>query len=223
MIVSMWMTRELATVGADTTVAEAAEIMRLRHIRRLVVVAAPGSDRLLGIVTVTDVLHAFPPDVNPFAADPSLAARTQTLVGALLRHEPVTVAPDDPIERAAELMRERKISGLPVVRDGRLVGLITASDIFRAFVSLFTGRERGLRVTFDASSCEHPFALIAQIAAGLEVEVRSFASASEHDHPVCVVHVEGPGAEAFVERLWSSHRRVLNVLPLGAETTTTAP
>jgi acetoin utilization protein AcuB len=215
-IVSMWMTRELETVGPDTTIFEAARLMARHRIRRLPVVApAAQGGRLVGIVTATDLLHAFPSNVNPFAIDAVATERTLTRVGELLGRELATVRPEEPIEAAAILMRDRKLGALPVVRDGRLVGLITESDLFRAFVSLFAAAERGLRVTFDASQCEHPFALVAALAADQPLTVRSLVLSRQEELPVCVVRVEGPGAQAFVDALWGAGHRVLNVLPVG--------
>ena len=70
MFVSMWMTRELITVDPAATLAHIAATMARHKIRRLPVVS-PGPDgpRLLGIVTNSDVLHAFPADINPFAVN----------------------------------------------------------------------------------------------------------------------------------------------------------
>jgi CBS domain-containing protein len=214
----MWMTRDVQTVAADTLIVEAARLMARRRIRRLPVVApGPQGERLVGIVTATDLLHAFPPDVNPFALHSAAASRSVVTVGELSHRELATVRPDAPVEAAATLMRERKVGGLPVVRDGRLVGLITESDVFRAFVSLFAATRRGLRVTFDASKCEHPFAVVAALAAAQPLEVCSLVRSRQDEMPVCVVRVEGPGAEAFVDALWGAGHRVLNVLAVGPE------
>lgn len=215
MIVSMWMTRELLTVTPATPVAEAAALMARRRIRRLPVVTADGEHRrLAGIVTATDLWHAYPPDVNPFALH-AVPVRLTATVGEIAHRDPATVRPDEPIEVAASRMRERKVGGLPVVRDGHLVGLITESDLFRAFVSLFAAPRRGLRVTFDASHCPHPFAVVAALAAGRPVEIQSLVGSRQDDHPVCVVRIEGAGAEAFVEALWAAGHRVLHVLAVG--------
>jgi CBS domain-containing protein len=68
MIVSMWMTREVVTVPSNTPVIDAAELMSAKHIRRLPVMEAhPGGAQIVGIVSSSDILHAFPPEVNPFA------------------------------------------------------------------------------------------------------------------------------------------------------------
>jgi acetoin utilization protein AcuB len=215
-IVSMWMSRDVQTVGPDTPIVEAARLMARRRIRRLPVVASgAGGERLVGIVTATDLLHAFPSDVNPFAIHSASINGTVTRVGELVRHEPVTIRPDEPIESAAALMLERKVGGLPVVRDGRLVGLISQSDVFRAFVSLFAAANRGLRVTFDASKCQHPVAVVAALAAEQPLEVRTLVLSRQDELPVCVVRVEGAGAQRFVDALWRAGHRVLNVLPVG--------
>jgi acetoin utilization protein AcuB len=216
MIVSMWMSRELVTVMPETPVAEAATLMARRRIRRLPVVTE-ASQQLVGIITATDVLHAFPPDINPFAVDTGPAGRTLTHVSHLLRGEPLSIAPDAPIEDAAALMRERKIGGLPVVRGGRLVGLITESDIMRAFVSLFRSSGATVRITFDCSKCADPFRFIADLASAHQVTVTSLLRSRQHEVPVCVFRTEGAGVDGMVDALWKSGHRVLNVLASGAE------
>ena len=159
--------------------------------------------------------------MNPFALHAAPARLTAT-VGEIAHREPATVRPEEPIEVAASLMRERKVGGLPVVRGGELVGLITESDLFRAFVSLFAAARPGLRVTFDASHCPHPFAVVAALAAGRAVEIQSLVGSRQDDHPVCVVRLEGAGAPGFVEALWAAGHRVLHVLEVGPGTSAAA-
>lgn len=217
MIVSMWMTRELITITPETPVADAAELMSRRRIRRLLVVTpSSDGDRLAGVITATDVLHAFPPDVNPFAAVRTFANRTRTLVSELVTAEPVTVAPDAPIEQAATLMAERKIGALPVVREGRLVGLITESDIFRAFVSVLSAAHGGTRLTFEVGEDEDAFRFVAGISRKYDVRVASLVMSRQHDSRVCVVRLEGAAVQKLVDALWTSKHRVLNVVSLPA-------
>jgi acetoin utilization protein AcuB len=54
----------------------------------------------------------------------------------LMIKDPITVGPDDDIETAAQLIYNYKIGGLPVVKDGRLTGIITATDILRTFIDM---------------------------------------------------------------------------------------
>jgi acetoin utilization protein AcuB len=68
MIVGMWMTRDLVTIGPDTPINEAAALMAQKRIRRLPVVEPHSQGpHLLGIVSAKNILHAFPSNVNPFA------------------------------------------------------------------------------------------------------------------------------------------------------------
>jgi acetoin utilization protein AcuB len=209
MIVSMWMTRNVVTVQPQTSASQAAGLMSTRRIRRLPVVDGP---HIVGIVSARDILHAFPPGVNPFAVlAPAASAATVTVEHIMARH-PQTIEPDAPIEAAAALMAERKIGALPVVRAGNLVGLITESDIFRGFVGIFTSPHNTARITFDISSGEDVFGWISQETRRRELRVTSLISTRQEDLPVCVVRVAGHSVDEFLEDLWNSGHRVLNVL-----------
>jgi len=62
----------------------------------------------------------------------------------------ITVCEDCPIEQAARIMVDHKIGGVPVMRDGRMVGIITETDLFKTFLELFGGRTHGVRITLLA-------------------------------------------------------------------------
>jgi acetoin utilization protein AcuB len=124
----------------------------------------------------------------------------------------VTTTPETPIEEAASLMSERKIGALPVVRERHLAGLITESDIFRAFVGFFVSAEPGARVTFDISKGEDVFSMIIASAAKRKVRVLSLVSSQQDSRPVCVVRLAGGRIEDLLDDLWASHHPVLNVV-----------
>src|SRR5208282_2888133 len=101
MTVGMWMTRNLITIGPDAPIAKAAALMAQRRIRRLLVVESQqGEPRLLGIVSATDILHAFPSDVNPFAVLVRETAEERVATREIMKSNPLTVMPDTPIEEA---------------------------------------------------------------------------------------------------------------------------
>jgi acetoin utilization protein AcuB len=213
MIVSMWMTRDVVTAGPETLAIEAASLMARKHIRRLLV-AEKGGDklRLLGIVSARDILHAFPPEVNPFAVETPDARHGRVTVGEIMRHDVQTVLPDTPIEAAAELMLKWKIGALPVLRDGHLAGIITESDIFRAFVGMFATEEPGARITFDVSQGEDVFGLILSAARRGGVRVTSLMRSQQDSRSECVVRVEGEAVDDLLDELWNSGHPVLNVV-----------
>lgn len=213
MLVSMWMTRELVTIDGDTTVAAAARLMSRRQIRRLPVVEpTAGGVRLLGIVSSSDLYRAFPADVNPFAADVPDCAQTHVPVHHVMHREPQTIASDAPLEEAAVLMRDRKIGALPVLREGRLVGLITESDIFRAFVGVLAPAEGVTRVTCDVHEGVDAFGACVAAAARRHVRLTSVLETQRDGHRTCIVHASGGSLQAFLDDLWRAGLRVLAVI-----------
>jgi acetoin utilization protein AcuB len=227
MFVSMWMTRELITVDPTATLAHIASTMARHKIRRLpVVTPAAEGPRLLGIVSHSDVLHAFPADINPFAVNAAdsvatlerAGGRSRAYAADLMTRDPQTTAPDAPIESAARLMRDQKIGALPVVNPHHsLVGLITESDIFRALLEVFEARDRAIRLTFSLGPGEDVLPLIAEIARRRSMRVTSFMALPHHDPPLCVVQLAGQQVEAALDDVWKSKHRVMNVVNLGPE------
>ena len=226
MFVSMWMTRDVFTVSPQTSLPQIATQMARRKIRRVPVVAAsPDGPRLLGIVTHSDVLHAFPADINPFAVNAAdsmvaLEARAGKMLvtaGDLMAREPLVTAPDAPIENAARTMRDHKIGALPVVSNGVLTGIITESDVFRALVEVFEAPERAVRITVALAPGEDVLRLVADIAQRRAMRVTSFMSLPRQQPPVCVVQLAGTQVDATLEEIWKSRHRVMNVVHLGVE------
>jgi acetoin utilization protein AcuB len=224
----MWMTRDLQTVAPTSTLATIAARMARHKIRRMPVVSESASGmKLLGIVSHSDLLHAFPPNINPFAvnAADSMAAIEAAAGGSrvtaadLMARDPLITAPDAPIEGAARLMRDHKIGSLPVVSQHLLVGLITESDIFRALVEVFQSPGRAVRITFSLSPGEDVLPLMADIARRRSLRITSFMSLPRHEPPVCVVQLAGDQVEEALDDVWKSHHRVMNVVNLVPEST----
>jgi acetoin utilization protein AcuB len=111
------------TIRPKASVGEAIELMKANSIRHLPVVG--GGMRLEGFLTLADLKQGLIPSM---LGDVSL--------DDLMIKKPITVSPDDDIEFAALLIYEHKIGGMPVVKDGRLVGIVTATDMLRAFINM---------------------------------------------------------------------------------------
>lgn len=123
MLVRNRMSRPAVTVRQDADFQKALALMQEKKLRRLPVVDDDG--RLVGIVVERDLL---------VAAMRYLQSRVE--IGDVMTRNVVTVGPDTDLNEVARMMLERKIGGLPVVEHGRLVGIITESDIFKRFVEL---------------------------------------------------------------------------------------
>ena len=133
------MTREVAVLSPQSTAAEALGLCRERRIRHLPVLE---EERLVGIVSDRDLRSA-----APALGDPGRASALEELrIQDVMTREVVTAHPGDPIEEAANRMRERRIGCLPVVVGGELVGIITSSDVMEALVYLVGAHEPGSRL-----------------------------------------------------------------------------
>ena len=111
------------TITEKASVSEAIELMKINSIRHLPVVAE--ENLLTGLVTLADLKQGL---------IPSMVAGV-TLSDLIIKN-PITVDPDDDIEIAAQLIYKHKIGGMPVVKNGKLVGIITGTDILRAFIEM---------------------------------------------------------------------------------------
>jgi acetoin utilization protein AcuB len=129
-----WMSRRVATIRPDARLGDAARLMGARKIRHLPVVEATG--RLTGIVTARDVRQAvFAPAVQDHLE--SLAGVLDGLViRDIMTRGVITVHGAASVRDAARLMHERRLGALPVVERDRLVGILTETDVLRAFQRL---------------------------------------------------------------------------------------
>ena len=136
MFVRSWMSCPAVVLPASTSVSDALEFMAIRKIRRVPVIQ---DGALAGIVTRSDL--------QSVAARHDRAGRTSSIVLADVMKSPVlTVAPDDTLEHASQLMLANEVSGLPVVDGDRLLGMITESDVFEAFNEIMGTAESGARI-----------------------------------------------------------------------------
>jgi CBS domain-containing protein len=125
-----WMTADPVTVSLKTALFEAYNVMFDNEIRRLPVIQ--GND-LVGIITLSDVQRSIPPHTEAADMEIKLELMPAT-VEDVMTYDPVTITPEDTIREAAARMLEYQVSGLPVVQNGEIVGIITESDIFKLIV-----------------------------------------------------------------------------------------
>lgn len=127
-----WMTQSLITITPQTTLPELQRIMFEHRIRRLPVVKA---DKLVGIVTLGDIREAKPSDATTLSIYELNYLMDKLTAKDFMTPSPITISPDATIAEAARLMVEHKIGGLPVVDHGKLMGIITETDLCRVLMS----------------------------------------------------------------------------------------
>ena len=130
-LVREWMTTPVYTVLPNTPIATAHKMMKDKNIRRLPVM---GDKAIIGIVTLGDVREASPSNATSLSIWELNYLWSQLTVDRIMTTQIITLSPDEPLINAAELMLKHKISGLPVVENKALVGIVTESDIFRMLV-----------------------------------------------------------------------------------------
>jgi acetoin utilization protein AcuB len=144
--ISHWMTRWVHALKPRDSLAHARELLAQHRVNQLPVVV---DGKLVGIITDRDVRDAFPsvfetaavrPKRIPAEADPR-----HIEVETVMTADVLTLGPQESMAAAAKLMRQERVGAVPIVEGGRLVGIITRSDILRAFLSLSEATEEQLR------------------------------------------------------------------------------
>jgi len=145
MLVGERMSHPVITVSPNTPMQEAHKLMRDERIRRLPVVDNNG--KLVGIVSESDLLNAAPSDATTLSVWEMNYLLSKITVKEIMTRNVITAHPDTPLEDAARKMVDNKIGGLPVVRNGDVVGIITETDLFKIFLELLGARESGIRLS----------------------------------------------------------------------------
>lgn len=143
------------TIERKTLISDAFDLMKENDIRRLPVTE---NGELIDIVTKKDLneMSASPAStLSVFELNYLLAKTTIGDILKIRKDRPdflVTIDQDALVGQAAVLMREYKIGGVPVTKDGDLVGVITETDIFDAFVKVMGFKEQGTRIMIEMES-----------------------------------------------------------------------
>ena len=210
------MSTPAVTVWADTPFQEALKLMQEKHFRRLPVVSHDG--KLVGIVSERDLLHAAPSPATTLSVYELNYLLSKLKVDQLMTKRVFTVGEDTPIEDAAQCMVENRIGGLPVVdAHNHVVGVITETDIFRAFVEMLGTGQPGVRVMLRVPAGKGVLAKLTQAIFDLDgniVSVGTFGSMDgDAQHPTegLLVKVTGVRAEQLVPALEALGDHVLDV------------
>ncbi len=144
MLVGERMSRPPVTIGPEMSIHDALALFKKERIRRAPVIKA---GKLVGIVSEKDLLNASPSPATTLSVWEMNYLLSKLTVAEVMTKNVIVVREDTPIEEAARIMADNKIGGLPVLKETRVVGIITETDLFKLFLELMGARERGVRVT----------------------------------------------------------------------------
>ncbi len=211
MLIRERMSHPVVTVQAEASMQEALDIMRKERIRRLPVVNKRG--QLVGIVTETDLAKASPSSATTLSRWEIRELVGKVKVEEIMTTEVISVSDDTPIEEAARIMADCDVSGLPVMREGKLVGLITETDLFKIFLELFAARESGVRVTLEMTRMPGQLAKLTKAIQDLGGDILALGTfmGETSETGQITVKVDGVSKDALVAALKPLAARIVDV------------
>ena len=177
MLVRDWMTKKPVTTTPDTSVPNALKVMQGSKVRQLPVLDA--KNRLIGIVSLADLFRALPSPASSLSRWEVEYLLDQVKVAEVMTTKVIAVTEDTAVEEAGRIMSEGKVSGVPVVRDDQLVGLITESHLFRILLDVFGAHQAGVRVTAKMPLTKGGLAMISTAIAGIGGHFMAFAESMD--------------------------------------------
>ena len=150
MIVRHWMSTELVTIRKEASIQEAMALMKQKSIRHLPVVDE--HMKLLGWITDADLRGVL------------IASMLEELIlEDVMIRKPFTVNPEMPLEDVARVLLEKRVGGLPIVKNGTLVGIITVVDVLSAFITFLGLFSESTRLDVKVAGSPNPLPEITRI------------------------------------------------------------
>lgn len=131
-----FMTAPAMSIPRDSRLLDAALLLRNTGFRHLPIVEG---DKLVGIITDRDIQRFTPSLLSKITPEEYNAIFENTMLERVMTRHPISVTPAIPLGEAAAILHERKLGCVPVVEDGRLVGIITVTDMLGVLLRLLTG------------------------------------------------------------------------------------
>jgi acetoin utilization protein AcuB len=193
MLVKDRMHHPVITVHPDTNLPEAQELMRVEKIRRLPVVNQRG--QMVGIVTENDLDKAAPSNATTLSVWELRDLTRKVTMDQIMTKQVIAVTDDTALEDAAHVMVNCNISGLPVLHDDKLVGIITEMDLFKAFIEMLGGREKGVRLTVVLNRVPGQLAKLTQAIFAMGGDILGLAAYEGDSSETGMVTVKVSGVE----------------------------
>lgn len=165
MLVKDIMVRNPFTAKPDNTVPEVKALMKKQKVNKMPILDEYG--KLVGIVTKNDIEKATPNDSTTLDVFELSYLLGKLKIEKIMHKDVKFVTENETLENAASIMQDYGIGCLPVLKDNKIIGIITETDIFHAFIELFGARYPGVRVTFAIDEKPGQLAKIATGIAGL--------------------------------------------------------
>lgn len=214
MLVRDWMSTKLITIDENESITKAMGIIKDHKIRRLPVVK---DDKLIGMVTDRDLKEATPSKVSTLDIHELYGVLSKIKVKDIMSKSLITIGPDESVEKAAVIMLENKISGLPVVQKDALVGVITQTDVFRVLTGITGIYRGGIKIALElpeVPGTTQSAVNIIRSHGGRIISVLTSHDISDEEHRqvfVRTVDVEGEKLDQLLQELGKSFKILYTV------------
>ena len=205
MKIKHWMTPNPITVSPETLIIDAKKIMKEKNIRRLPVV---DNDRLVGMVTYRNIIEASPSAATSLSVHELNYLVLKLQVKDVMRKNPITVSPDDYFTSVILEGHRKGIGSFPVVDQGRLVGIVTETEIYSAMVHIFGTRAQSEILCLQNAGSEDSvgdFRRIAQFMEERQIPILAMFSLPRRDSEGLAVYVRVKTKDT--DRLWEELRQ----------------
>ena len=214
MFVANCMTKNPITIAPDVGIDEAAKIMDKGHFRRLPVVE---HGKLVGFFTNRDLLRASPSAATTLDRFEMRTLLSKIKVADVMQKNVITVTDTTTIEEAALVMAREKIGGMPVLSEvGKVVGIISSTDIFRAFVTVMGLDSGKTRLTIAVADRKGVLRDIATVLADLDINIDSMVTIPQPSGTYDIsIRADIADVETVKERLAAKGFTVSHVTQIG--------
>jgi acetoin utilization protein AcuB len=210
-VVEKWMSSNVITVPPHEKIIEAFELMQGRGIRHLPVIE---DGELKGLVTDRDIRLALIPSPLSTPEDRVYHLGALERVDEIMTTDLITVAPTTTIEEAAKLMAKYKIGAVPVVAQGKLVGILTETDILCVFIEMLETIESSSRIDVVLGDKPNTLDEVYRLLQASPAKVISVSMSPEEaaGSPIYSFRLQRTPIEPLVDKLEKAGYRVVQAL-----------
>ena len=181
MLVKEWMATEPIVIDENTSIMKACQLMKEHGIRRIPVVK---QNRIAGIVSDRDIKDAAPSKTASMDDHEIYYLLSETKIKDIMTSHPLTLRENDSVEKAAVIMLENRISGLPVVNDqNQVVGVITQTDILKVMISITGIYHSPIQLACDLEDRPGSLNKLVNIIRSHKARLASVLTCQEHVSP----------------------------------------
>jgi acetoin utilization protein AcuB len=190
MIVARRMKRNPVFVDEGDSMKKAMDLLKEHEIRHLPVLK--DGDKLVGILSERDIKQASPSPATALEIREIYYLLDKVKVKQIMTRRPYTVSSSAPIEEAALIIREKKIGCLPVVDNGKLVGILTETDVVDAFIEAMGVSGPGYRVELALPNRPGMLFEVLKLMKDFDANIVSVATAAhdEADKKILILRIE---------------------------------